>query len=78
LENFMTKKQTFEEAISRLEDLVSKLEGGNVPLEEMLTLYEEGAQLIKYCLNKLEHAENKIKKLSGAEESDFKLEPDGQ
>lgn len=72
----MTKKQTFEEAINRLEDLVSKLEGGNVPLDDMLKLYEEGAQLIKYCLNTLEHAESKIKQLSGTDESNFKIEPE--
>jgi len=71
----MTKKQTFEEAIKRLEELVSKLEGGNVPLDDMLKLYEEGAQLIKYCLNKLEQAENKIKLLSGTDASNFKIEP---
>ena len=69
----MSKKQTFEEAIKRLEELVGKLEGGDVPLEEMLTLYEEGAQLIKFCLNKLDHAEQKIKQLSGNGEYEFKL-----
>jgi exodeoxyribonuclease VII small subunit len=74
----MTKKQTFEEAINRLEELVSKLEGGNVPLEEMLKLYEEGAQLVKYCLNKLEHAENKIKQLSGTDKSNLDMEPEEQ
>ena len=74
----MTKKQTFEEAINRLEELVSKLEAGNVPLEEMLKLYEEGAQLIKYCLTKLEHAENKIKQLSGTASTNFSIEPEEQ
>ena len=70
----MTKKQTFEEALNRLEELVTKLEGGNVPLDEMLKLYEEGAQLIKYCLGKLEHAENKIKHLSGMDTSNLNIE----
>jgi exodeoxyribonuclease VII small subunit len=71
----MTKNQTFEQAFDRLEQLVSKLEGGEVQLDEMLQLYEEGAQLIKYCMDKLDHAEKQIKQLRVDDKSEFNLEP---
>jgi len=71
----MDENQTFEQAIDRLEELVSQLESGDVPLDEMLRLYEEGAQLIKFCLNKLDQAEKQIKQLRGDTESGFQIEP---
>jgi exodeoxyribonuclease VII small subunit len=70
----MDENKTFEQAIDRLEELVSQLESGDVPLDEMLRLYEEGAQLIKFCLNKLDQAEKQIKQLRGDTESGFQLE----
>lgn len=70
----MSEQQSFEEAIKRLEELVGKLEAGDVPLEDMLKFYEEGAQLIKFCLEKLDNAEMKIKKLSANNMSDFNLD----
>ena len=51
----------FEEAMARLEQIVRALEGGNFPLDESLTLYEEGVKLVKLCSNRLENAEKRIK-----------------
>ena len=51
----------FEEAMARLEQIVRALEGGNVPLDESLTLYEEGVRLVKLCSSRLEIAEKRIK-----------------
>ncbi|MBQ7324817.1 MAG: exodeoxyribonuclease VII small subunit [Clostridia bacterium] len=51
----------FEEAMARLEQIVRALEGGNVPLDESLTLYEEGVKLVKLCSSRLENAEKRIK-----------------
>ncbi len=51
----------FEEAMARLEQIVRALEGGNVPLDESLTLYEEGVKLVKLCSARLENAEKRIK-----------------
>ena len=51
----------FEEAMARLEQIVRALEGGNVPLDESLTLYEEGVKLVKLCSTRLENAEKCIK-----------------
>lgn len=51
----------FEDAMARLEQIVRALEGGNVPLDESLTLYEEGVKLVKLCSTRLENAEKRIK-----------------
>jgi len=59
----MKKKMSFEEAMQRLEEIVSRLEEGNVPLEESIGLYEEGMKLGKLCRSMLNEAELKVKKL---------------
>lgn len=57
----MTKKeQTFEAALERLEQIVAQLESGDVPLEEAMTLYEEGVRLSTLCQTKLSAAEKKM------------------
>jgi exodeoxyribonuclease VII small subunit len=50
----------FEEALKQLEEIVQKLEKGELPLEESLALYEEGIRLSRLCHAKLEEAEGKI------------------
>lgn len=54
---------TFEAALKQLEEIVQKLEKGDLPLEESLTLYEEGIRLSRLCHAKLEEAEGKIEML---------------
>jgi len=49
----MENKLSFEEAISQLEHLVSKLEQGDVPLEEAISYFKEGMELSKLCDEKL-------------------------
>lgn len=59
-----TKKQlSFEEAMDRLEIIVSQLEKGELPLEDALALFEEGAGLMKQCSKALDQAEQKVAKL---------------
>lgn len=58
------KKKTFEQAMSRLEEIVSLLEGGDAPLEESLKLFEEGAGLMKQCALRLDQAEQKVAQLT--------------
>lgn len=65
------EKMTFESALARLEVIVKSLDGGNVPLDESLGLFEEGVSLVKFCNGKLDHVERKIKILSNGEETDF-------
>jgi exodeoxyribonuclease VII small subunit len=50
----------FEECLQRLEKIVQELEKGEVPLEQSLTLFEEGMQLSATCRKELEQAEGKV------------------
>lgn len=51
---------SFEEAMEQLEQLVSKLENGDVPLEKAIDLFQEGMKLSHLCNQKLEQVERKI------------------
>ena len=55
-----TDEPTFEQALQQLEQIVQKLEKGELPLEESLALYEDGIRLSRLCHGKLEEAEGKI------------------
>ena len=57
---------SFEQALSRLEEIVSVLESGEASLEEAIALFEEGSQLSKLCQDKLSATQEKIEKLVGA------------
>ena len=54
---------SFEDALQRLEALVSKLESGQAPLEESIALYEEGARLKAHCENRLKAAQLRVEKI---------------
>ncbi|MDB6172437.1 MAG: xseB [Chthoniobacteraceae bacterium] len=60
LPNQKDSEQTFETAIERLENIVQTMESDKMPLEELLTRYEEGIKLVKVCQEKLETAEKRI------------------
>lgn len=53
-------KEGFEDALNKLEKIVSKLEDGDIPLEESLKLFEEGIRLSRFCNQKLDEAEKKV------------------
>ena len=53
----------FEASLHRLEEIVQRLEQGDVPLEESLGIYEEGVRLSRQCLEQLRDAELRLKKL---------------
>ncbi|MEY2972634.1 MAG: exodeoxyribonuclease small subunit, partial [Pseudomonadota bacterium] len=61
----MTKKNTpdFETSIKRLEDIVSKLEAGNLDLDTSIKSFEEGVALVKECQKIISEAELKVNKL---------------
>ena len=59
---------TFEEALSQLEALVTRLEGGDLPLEEALRAFEEGVRLTRLCAERLEDAERRVHLLMGTPE----------
>ncbi|MDZ7859902.1 MAG: exodeoxyribonuclease VII small subunit [Candidatus Krumholzibacteriota bacterium] len=71
----MEKKDlNFEDSMQRLEDIVRKLEDEDIPLEESITLYEEGVKIGKKCRNILDEADKRIKKLSKSCLDDSKRE----
>ena len=51
---------SFEEALKKLEDLVAKMESGDVPLAELVERYEEGNRMLALCSQRLRVAEQKI------------------
>ena len=59
---------TFEAAMTRLEEIVRALEGCNAPLDTSLALFEEGVSLVKFCNQKLDAAEQKVKILQRGED----------
>ena len=67
------KNQTFEDALSRLETLVEKMESGDGTLEQSLDWFEEGMSLIKSCRQELESAEQKVKELIKNSEGGYSL-----
>jgi exodeoxyribonuclease VII small subunit len=52
---------SYEAALQELEHLVTKLESGDMPLEQLLTQYQRGAELLKFCRDRLEAVEDQIK-----------------
>ena len=64
--------KSFEESVSRLEEIVRLLENGTATLDESLKLYEEGIALVRVCNDKLDSAEKKIKVLTLSEDGSIK------
>jgi len=62
------KEPAFEQVIARLEAIAEKLEGGDVKLEDALSLFEEGVALSKVGTRRLDDAERKLEVLLGDEE----------
>lgn len=58
---------SYEAALEELETLVARLESGQLPLDQLLTGYQRGAELLKFCRGKLEAVENQIRVLEGGE-----------
>ncbi len=58
---------TFEQMMGRLEDLVSRLERGDLSLEESIRAFEEGIRLVKQCTEVLGQAEKRIQRLAQEE-----------
>ena len=60
------QSKTFEESMTRLEQIVRAMERGDVPLEESLKLFQEGTQLVQSCSRLLDEAQLQIKKVMTA------------
>ncbi len=57
-------REKFEAMLGRLEGIVTKMESSDLPLEQLLTQYEEGMKLVKECGSRLEEAEQIVEVLS--------------
>jgi exodeoxyribonuclease VII small subunit len=69
---------TFEAALKQLEEIVQKLEKGELPLEESLVLYEKGIGLSRLCHGKLEEAEGRIEVLMKSASGELMLDEHGK
>jgi len=56
-------KEKFEEALGRLEDIVKRMEAGDMTLEESLKAFEEGIKLARLCSRRLDEAERRVEML---------------
>ena len=54
---------SYEAALAELEQLVGRIESGQLPLEQLLAGYQRGAQLLQFCRDKLQAVENQVKVL---------------
>lgn len=58
---------SYEAALTELEQLVAQLDAGQLPLEQLLTRYQRGAELLAFCRSRLDAVEQQIKVLEGGE-----------
>lgn len=58
------ESKNFEQSLSRLDEIVRRMERGDVPLEEALSLFEEGTALVSSCGKLLDEAEMKVVRLT--------------
>lgn len=68
----MSKEISYEDAMKRIDEIVSSLEKGEASLEEALKLFEEGTKLTNLCYKKLENAKQKITELKAVDEDESK------
>lgn len=71
----MNKDVSFEKAMEKLEEIVKKLESGDLELEEALEAFEQGMKYSKYCLDVLDRTEKKITLLMQDENGNTTEEP---
>jgi exodeoxyribonuclease VII small subunit len=69
---------SFEESLTKLEEIVAKLERGDLPLEDSVKLFEEGTRLSVECRKQLDEAEGKVETLMKQRDGSMKKEPFGE
>ncbi|HSI97475.1 MAG TPA: exodeoxyribonuclease VII small subunit [Gaiellaceae bacterium] len=63
----MTEERSFEELQRELEDVVARLERGDVPVDDAISLFRRGDELYRACVQRLEAAELRIEEISPTE-----------
>lgn len=71
----MDEKLTFEGALKKLEKLVDEMEGGTLPLGEMMKRFEEGRKLSAFCTTELESIRQRVEKVVSAPNEPVRVEP---
>ncbi|MCJ7663700.1 MAG: exodeoxyribonuclease VII small subunit [Desulfobacterales bacterium] len=71
----MKKVKAFEEALRELEEIVNRLEQGEIPLEEALQLFEQGVKLSRSCHTKLDEAQKRVEILLKDENGKMTVQP---
>jgi exodeoxyribonuclease VII small subunit len=69
---------SFEESLTKLEEIVAQLERGDLPLEDSVLMFEEGSRLSAECRKQLEQAEGKVEMLVKQRDGSVKREPFGE
>lgn len=69
--------KTFEQSMAELESIVTKLEAGDITLDDSLELFEKGIKLAKTCQKKLDDAEKKVKILTTSPDGEMVSEDFG-
>ena len=69
------KDKSFEEALRELEEIVNRLEQGDLPLEEALQFFEDGVKLSRYCHTKLDEAQKRVEILLKDESGKVTAQP---
>ena len=68
------KNKDFESSLKKLEEIVTELEAGDLPLEKSINAFEEGIKLTRHCQKLLTEAELKIENLVDSDDGSFDLE----
>jgi exodeoxyribonuclease VII small subunit len=63
--------QSFEAALAEIENIVAAMEAGQLPLEQSLTAYKRGAELLQYCQARLQEAQQQVKILEAGTLKNF-------
>ena len=71
----MDEKLTVEGALQKLEKLVDEMEGGTLPLGEMMKRFEEGRKLSAFCTTELESIRQRVEKVVSASNEPVRVEP---
>ena len=68
-------QKKFEDAMKKLEEIVQDLENGDLTLEDSLKGFEEGMNLVKFCSEKLEEADQKVRLLVKESDGNYSTQP---
>lgn len=73
--SFGDEELSFDQALAKLEELAAQLEGGDVPLEKALEVYESAVHLFAFCRTRLDGMEQRIEQLSETLDGTLTVEP---